>query len=41
MQVSLTPIKELGRMLHSFTSTAYEIAEFNYDNLVAYGFVNA
>lgn len=27
MQVSLTPKNELGRMLYSFTSTAYEIAD--------------
>lgn len=40
MNVSLTPVKELGRMLHSFTSTAYEIAECTYDNLVAYGFID-
>ena len=36
---TLTPVKELGRMLHSFTSQAYEIAECNYENLVAYGFI--
>ena len=41
MQVSLNPIKELGRMLHNFTSTAYEIAEFNYENLVKFGFIKA
>lgn len=40
MNVSLTPVKELGRMLHSFTSTAYEIAECTYENLVAYGFID-
>jgi hypothetical protein len=28
-------------MLHSFTSTAYEIAEFNYENLINYGFINS
>ena len=39
MNVSLTPVKELGRMLHSFTSQAYEIAECTYDNLVAFGFI--
>ena len=39
MNVSLTPVKELGRMLHSFTSQAYEIAECTYENLVAYGFI--
>ena len=40
MQNSLTPVKELGRLLHNFTSQAYEIAECNYDNLVQYGFIN-
>lgn len=39
MNTSLTPVKELGRMLHSFQSTAYEIAECNYDNLVRFGFI--
>lgn len=40
MNTSLTPVKELGRMLHSFQTTAYEIAECNYDNLVKFGFIN-
>lgn len=40
MQNSLSPINELGRLLHNFTSQAYEIAECNYDNLVKYGFIN-
>lgn len=40
MKNQLQPVQELGRMLHSFTSEAYEIAECTYDNLVAYGFVN-
>jgi len=39
MNVSLSPVKELGRMLHSFTSQAYEIAECTYDNLIALGFI--
>ena len=39
MNNTLVPVKELGRMLHSFTSQAYEIAECTYDNLVAYGFI--
>ena len=39
MNNSLTPVKELGRMLHSFQSQAYEIAECTYENLVAYGFI--
>jgi len=36
----LKPVEELGRMLHTFTSQAYEIAECNYENLVNYGFIN-
>ena len=40
MQNSLSPINELGRLLHNFTSQAYEIAECNYENLVRYGFIN-
>lgn len=39
MNNSLTPIKELGRMLHNFQSQAYEIAECTYENLVKYGFI--
>lgn len=38
--VSLSPNETVGRMLHSFSATASEVAEFNYDNLVDYGFVN-
>ena len=40
MQNTLTPVEELGRMLHSFTSQAYEIADCNYENLIAYGFLD-
>lgn len=40
MNVSMTPMDATGRMLHTFNSTAYEIAEFNYKNLYKYGFVN-
>lgn len=38
MNTSLTPNDVLGRMLHTFTSSAYEIAECNFDNLQKYGF---
>lgn len=41
MQNTLTPVNELGRMLHNFSSQAYEIAECSYENLVRYGFINA
>jgi hypothetical protein len=30
MNVSLTPNDTLGRMLHTFNGTAYEIAEYNF-----------
>lgn len=36
MNVSLTPEDKLGRMLHSFTATAVEIAEYNIENLKKY-----
>jgi hypothetical protein len=35
LNVSLTPKKELGRMIHEFTCTAYEIADCTYENLLA------
>jgi hypothetical protein len=35
----MTPENALGRMIHNFTATAYEVAEFSYDNLVFYNFV--
>ena len=38
MNTSLTPNDTLGRLLHTFTSTAYEIAEYNYPNLKKYNF---
>lgn len=38
--VSLTPDDKVGRMLHTFNSTAYEIADFTYQNLKDYGFIN-
>lgn len=39
MNTSLSPNDTLSRMIHTFSSTAYEIAEFNFDNLIKYGFV--
>lgn len=38
MNISLSPDDKLGRMLYTFSATAYEIAELNYENLVKYGF---
>lgn len=37
MNTSLTPNDTLGRMLHTFNSTAYEIADYTFDNLREYG----
>lgn len=39
MNVSLSPVDSLGRMLHSFQCTAYEIAECTFANLERYGFI--
>lgn len=39
MGVSASPTDSLGRMLHTFSCTAYEIAECNYKNMVNYGFI--
>lgn len=40
MNVSLTPNDTLGRMLHTFSATAYEVADFEYSNLNSFGFIN-
>ena len=40
MNSSLSPNDTLGRMLHTFSTTAIEAAEFNYQNLFKYGFLN-
>lgn len=37
MNVSLTPNETLGRMIYSFSATAYEVADVNRDNLIKYG----
>lgn len=41
LNVTLTPQDTLGRMLHSFKGTAYEIDKVTFDNLNSYGFVDA
>ena len=40
MNNSLTPNDTLGRMLHSFNSTAYQIDDWSFDNLIKYKLVN-
>ena len=39
MNSSLSPNDQLSRMLHTFSCTAYEIAEFNYNNLINYNLI--
>ena len=36
LNVSLTPNDQVGRMIHTFNATAYEVAEVSYDNLYKY-----
>lgn len=40
IKVSMTPEQKLGRLLHNFSATAYEIAEANYENCKTYDFLN-
>ncbi len=37
MNTSLSPQDTLGRMLHTFSCTAYEVAAYDYDGLIKYG----
>ena len=39
MNTTLTPNDTVGRMLHTFNCTAYEIDDYNYSKLGDYGFV--
>lgn len=34
INVSMSPMEQLGRMLHTFSATAYEIEDFSFKNLV-------
>ena len=38
MNISLTPEDKLGRMIHNFSCTAYEIQEYTYNNLSNFSF---
>jgi hypothetical protein len=40
MNVSLSPNDTVGRMLHTFQATAYEIAEYTYNNLSLLGMIS-
>lgn len=39
IKTQLKPQQKLGRMLHDFSCTAYEIDELTYDNLIKYGII--
>lgn len=39
MNVSLTPIDTVGRMLHSFNCNAYEVADCTYENLCKFNII--
>ena len=39
MDVSFTPQQALGRRIWNFSATAYEVAEYNEENLKKYGFI--
>lgn len=41
MNIQTSPENTLGRMLHNFSSEAYEIAEVNNDNLIKFGFLKS
>ena len=38
-QISLSPNDTLGRMLHTFTATVYEVDDFSFENLIKYKFI--
>jgi hypothetical protein len=40
MNSSLAPNDTLGRMLHTFSCTAYEVADYTYENLNKYDFIH-
>lgn len=39
LNTSMTPTDSVGRMLHTISSTASEVAEFNYESLLDYDFI--
>ena len=41
MNISLSPMDQLGRLIHNFNCNAYEIDEYNYKNLTDYGFIKS
>ena len=41
LNISLSPTDTVGRMLHTFSCTAYEVKEYSYDNLINLNFIQA
>lgn len=41
MNVTMSPTDTLGRMLHTFNCSAYEIDDYTYDNLYKHGLISA
>ena len=41
LNISLSPEDKTGRMIHNFSCTAYEVAEFNNNNLIDLGFIKS
>ena len=39
MNITMSPTDSLGRMLHTFNCSAYEIDDYNYDNLYKHGLI--
>ena len=39
LNTSLAPNDKLGRMIHSFSTTAYEVGEYTFNNLVKFNFI--
>ena len=40
MNVSLSPLDQVSRMLHTFSATAYEIADYTDESLIYYGLID-
>lgn len=40
LNTSLSPEDTINRLIHTFNSTAYEVAEYTYENLNKYGFIS-
>jgi hypothetical protein len=40
MNISLSPEDKLGRMIYSFSATAYEVDEINYETLLKHKLIS-